>query len=114
MDIISREERPWGYYEVLLQETGIQIKRLVINDMQRLSLQSHENRDEYWFCVSGNGIITIDTEEREIYPGATYQIIRGEKHRVMALGGQLTIIEVQTGSYLGEDDIVRYEDDYGR
>jgi mannose-6-phosphate isomerase-like protein (cupin superfamily) len=114
MDIISRDERPWGYYEVLLQETGIQIKRLVVNDMQRLSLQSHEKRDEYWFCTAGNGVVTIDGAQTEMYPGATLQILRGEKHRVQALGGQLTILEVQTGSYLEEDDIVRYEDDYGR
>lgn len=114
MDIISRDERPWGYYEVLLQETGIQIKRIVVNDMQRLSLQSHRNRDEYWFCTSGHGVVAIDNAETEMYPGATLQILRGEKHRVQALGGQLTFIEVQTGSYLGEDDIVRYHDDYGR
>jgi mannose-6-phosphate isomerase-like protein (cupin superfamily) len=114
MEIISQDERPWGKYEVLLQDSGIQIKRISVNDMQRLSLQSHEQRDEYWFCVSGRGIVVIDGAEAELYPGATLQILRGEKHRVQALGGTLVFYEVQTGSYLEEDDIVRYEDDYGR
>jgi len=114
MKVISREERPWGFYEVLLTEPGIQIKRIVVRDMQQLSLQTHEHRDEYWFCVSGQGIVTVDGAKTEIRPGVTMQILRGEKHRVAALGGELEFFEVQTGSYLGEDDIVRYEDNYGR
>jgi mannose-6-phosphate isomerase len=114
MKPISRSERPWGFYEVLLKGTGIQIKRITVYDMQQLSLQTHEHRDEYWFCTSGSGIVTVDTAEVPIYPGAFFQILRGEKHRVKALGGTLVFIEVQQGAYLEEDDIVRYEDNYGR
>jgi mannose-6-phosphate isomerase-like protein (cupin superfamily) len=114
MKPISRSERPWGFYEILLTEPGIQIKRITVNDMQQLSLQTHEHRDEYWFCTSGSGLVTVDTAEVPIYPGAFFQILRGEKHRVKALGGTLVFIEVQQGAYTGEDDIVRYEDNYGR
>jgi hypothetical protein len=82
--------------------------------MQQLSLQTHVHRDEYWFCTSGSGLVTVDAAEVPIYPGAFFQILRGEKHRVKALGGTLVFIEVQQGAYTGEDDIIRYEDNYGR
>jgi len=114
MEIISREDRPWGFFEVLHEGAGLKIKRIVVRDMQRLSLQTHEQRDEYWFVTSGRGIVTINETEMEVYAGATYQILRGEKHRVQALGADLEFYEVQTGGYLGEDDIVRHADDYGR
>jgi mannose-1-phosphate guanylyltransferase len=82
--------------------------------MQKLSLQTHEHRDEYWFVTSGVGVATVEDSRVELYAGATLQVLRGEKHRLESFGGNLVLIEVQTGSYLGEDDIVRYEDDYGR
>lgn len=114
MNVLSHEDRPWGFYEVLLTQPGIQIKRIVVRDMQQLSLQTHEHRDEYWFCTSGAGVVTINDSKIEIRQGSTLQILRGEKHRVAAFGSDLEFYEVQTGSYLGEDDIVRYEDNYGR
>jgi mannose-6-phosphate isomerase-like protein (cupin superfamily) len=114
MKVISRNERPWGFYEILLTEPGIQIKRITVRDMQQLSLQTHEHRDEHWFGLSGQGIVTVGDDEMELRAGITLQILRGEKHRVKALGGELMFIEVQVGNYLGEDDIIRYEDNYGR
>ena len=111
---IQREERPWGYYEILTTDAMTQIKKIVVREMQQLSLQTHEQRDEYWFCSSGTGLVTIDDAEVSFTAGETLQILRGEKHRVKSLSGDLTFYEVQVGSYLGEDDIVRYEDNYGR
>jgi mannose-6-phosphate isomerase-like protein (cupin superfamily) len=115
MEAISREDRPWGYYEVLMQGPGMQIKRLVVNDMQRLSLQTHEHRDEYWFITAGEGMVQVDDWVHQVKAGSQVTIMRGEKHRVQAIGGQpLEIIEVQHGDPIDENDIVRHEDDYGR
>ena len=117
MEAISRVDRPWGFYEILHEEgTGLRIKRITVYDMQRLSLQSHDSHDEYWFCVSGFGKFTLDDAVLDIYAGATYQILRGEKHRVQSFGGNLVFLEVQSGADLtdSENDITRYEDDYGR
>jgi mannose-1-phosphate guanylyltransferase / mannose-6-phosphate isomerase len=111
---IKRDERPWGYYEVLATDNMTQIKKIVVRDQQQLSLQTHEHRDEHWFCAAGNGLVTIDDAEIHFTAGMTIQILRGEKHRVKSLAGDLVFYEVQVGSYLGEDDIVRYEDNYGR
>ena len=111
---IKRDERPWGYYEVLATDNMTQIKKIVVRDQQQLSLQTHEHRDEHWFCASGIGLVTIDDAEISFTAGMTIQILRGEKHRVKSLAGDLVFYEVQVGSYLGEDDIVRYEDNYGR
>ena len=114
MDELTKHERPWGYYEVLASDGMTQVKRLVVRDQQQLSYQSHAQRDEHWFCYDGYGLVTIDGEERPFTHGDTLQILRGEKHRVKSLHGDLKFIEVQVGTYLGEDDIVRYEDNYGR
>jgi mannose-1-phosphate guanylyltransferase/mannose-1-phosphate guanylyltransferase/mannose-6-phosphate isomerase len=114
MDAPTKHQRPWGYYEILSSDGMTQVKRIVIHDQQQLSYQSHAQRDEYWFCYDGYGLITIDGEEREFLAGSTIQVMRGEKHRAKSLHGDLKFIEVQVGNYLGEDDIVRYEDNYGR
>lgn len=111
---MERNERPWGYYEILATDNMTQIKKLVVRDQQQLSLQTHEHRDEYWFISSGIAFITVDDYEESFTAGQTLQILRGEKHRVKSLQGDLVLYEVQVGSYLGEDDIVRYEDNYGR
>jgi mannose-6-phosphate isomerase len=114
MEILYSDTRPWGKYDVLLEDNNVKIKRIIVEDMKRLSLQTHENRDEYWFITAGQGIVTVDDHQQEVRAGMQLTILRGEKHRVQALGGQLVFIEVQHGAYLGEDDIVRYEDDFGR
>ena len=107
--------KPWGAYKSLDQGAGYQVKWLDVRPGQRLSLQSHQQRSEHWTVVSGKATITVDDRTFEVPAGEDVFIPRGSKHRVANRSGEmLRIIEVQTGSYLGEDDIVRYEDDYGR
>ena len=107
--------RPWGHYEVIETRESFQIKQLVVNPGYRLSLQSHKFRAEHWYILSGTGLITLDSEVKEIGPGDSVTIPIGAKHRVAA-GNQVPLIfvEIQTGSSFDEEDIVRYDDDYGR
>lgn len=108
-------EKPWGAYMSLDEGGNYQVKWLDIKPGQRLSLQSHECRSEHWTVVAGRATVTRDKEILEIPQGGDVYIPRGTKHRVENKGQEtLRIIEVQTGPYLCEDDIVRYEDDYGR
>jgi mannose-1-phosphate guanylyltransferase/mannose-6-phosphate isomerase len=108
-------DKPWGAYMVLDIAENYQVKWLDIKPGRRLSLQSHECRSEHWTIVAGSATVTRDDEVIEVPQGADVYIPRRTKHRVENRGQEtLRIVEVQTGSYLGEDDIVRYEDDYGR
>lgn len=112
---MTRETRPWGYYEILYTEDGMQIKRLVVYSGKRLSLQSHKHRSEHWYVRSGSALADIEGQEYVLNAGHSITILKGEKHRVTAAGkNDLELIEVQEGTYLGEDDIVRYDDDFGR
>jgi mannose-1-phosphate guanylyltransferase / mannose-6-phosphate isomerase len=107
--------KPWGAYKSLDQGKGYQVKWLDIRPGQRLSLQSHQQRSEHWTVVSGKATVTVDDRTFELTAGEDVYIPRQSKHRIANRSEELLrIIEVQTGSYLGEDDIVRYEDDYGR
>lgn len=109
------ETRPWGTFDVLHEEEKCKIKRVVVESNQLLSLQSHEKRNEMWFMLQGSGQITLDDEVSEVSAGMAFFIPASTKHRIKNTGAeQLVIIEVQTGVYFGEDDIVRYEDAYGR
>ncbi len=109
------EKRPWGSYTVFADETNFKLKRIDVDPFQKLSLQSHGKRDELWAIVGGSGIVTLDGLEIPVSYGKTVDILAGQKHRIHNTGDTtLTFIEVQTGTYFGEDDIVRYEDDYGR
>ena len=115
MQIVDFEERPWGYYEVLLELPETKVKQITVDNSHRLSYQYHEHRDETWVVVAGKAKVTLDGKNTIVEPGQTIQITRGVKHRVEAIGKEdLTFIEVQTGDYFGEDDIVRLEDDYER
>jgi len=108
-------EKPWGGYEVLSDATDHKVKRLMVLPGKRLSLQSHRMRDEHWFIVKGQGVVTLGGEQVKVKKGQTVEIQRGVKHRIKNTGrSRLIFIEVQTGQYFGEDDIRRYEDDYGR
>lgn len=108
-------ERPWGYFEVLEDRTTHKTKRIVVYSGQRLSYQSHTKREETWVFVKGEGNVVIDGLDYPVKAGAIIKIPFNAKHRVKNTGeGHLEFIEVQNGSYFGEDDIVRYEDDYGR
>lgn len=111
--------KPWGHYisvyEGELSNRLMQIKTLTALKDQRLSLQSHEHRQEYWLVVDGNPTIEVGNSKRDYFVGDLITIKPKQKHR---LSNNFTlpavIVEVQIGSYLGEDDIVRYEDDYNR
>jgi mannose-1-phosphate guanylyltransferase/mannose-6-phosphate isomerase len=107
--------RPWGTYATLRQEDGYQVKRITVAPGQKLSLQYHHNRAEHWVLTQGRALVRIGDEEFETGPGEYRYIPLGEKHRLTNIGdGELVLIEVQVGSYLGEDDIVRLDDVYGR
>ena len=109
------ETRPWGKYEVLYVEAGFQIKRVEINPASRLSLQKHNRRDELWTIVSGEGIAIVGDSEIKVKKDSVVRVPTGAKHRIGNTGKvPLVFVEVQTGDYLGEDDIVRFEDDYNR
>ncbi len=108
-------EPPWGKWEVLLSEPGYKVKRITVKPGQRLSYQKHEWRQEHWVAVEGEGIVVLDGEEIILKPGAAVDIPAKAAHRAINPGVKpFVFIEVQRGSYLGEDDIVRLEDSYGR
>jgi len=107
--------RPWGRYDILDEGDGFKVKRISVLPGKRLSYQSHERRSERWVVVSGHAIVTLDDVDVERDIGEIVVVEVGMKHRVENPGAEpLVFIEVQCGEYLGEDDIVRYEDDFGR
>jgi mannose-6-phosphate isomerase-like protein (cupin superfamily) len=109
------QAKPWGSYKTLLIEPGFQVKRIEVNPGCRLSLQTHEKRAEKWTVVSGIGEAAVGDRKIKAVPGTVIDIAVREKHRMTNTGkSQLVFIEVQFGDYLGEDDIVRHEDDYDR
>lgn len=109
------EERPWGYFEVLMDEPHTKVKEITVEPGQRLSYQSHEHREEYWTCVGGELTVILDNKELYLPYGHSIHIPLGAKHRMWNKGDDtLRVIEVQVGSYFGEDDITRYEEDYER
>lgn len=110
-----REERPWGWFEVLFEEPGLKVKRIMVRPGKRLSLQSHEQRAENWVIVQGKARFTLDNRQLALEPQQSVFIPRRSRHRIENPGTEeLVFVEVQTGSYLGEDDIVRYQDDFNR
>ena len=112
---IEKEDRPWGSFFVIHEEEDYKLKRLEITPNKRLSYQFHDKRSETWVIISGRPSITINDITKFYDKGDTVIIPVGTKHRIENKENEpLEIIEVQVGSYLGEDDIVRYEDDYGR
>ena len=109
------EERPWGSYEVLCAGRGTQAKRIEVHPGKRFSLQKHSRRSEKWIVMSGRGTATIGSRQFEVGPGSFVEVPCGEIHRLHNTGNApLVFIEVQFGNYLGEDDVVRLEDDFGR
>jgi len=107
--------RPWGSYQSIDQGPRFQVKRIVVRPGGRLSLQMHHHRAEHWIVVRGTARVTIGDETRTVHENESTYIPIGAKHRLENPGKiELELIEVQTGSYLGEDDIVRIEDDYRR
>ena len=111
----KKEDRPWGWYEILLTLPEMQIKRIHVNTGKRLSLQSHEKRSEHWLITAGKAKVQVNEELFELTDGQSITILQREKHRVEAIGtDDVEFIEIQRGTYFGEDDIVRYDDDFGR
>ena len=112
---LEHDERPWGSYTVLDDQAGHKVKRIVVGPGRRLSYQRHERRSEHWFVVTGVARVTLDGSEHDLEAGQAVDIPAGVAHRIENPGeAELVFIEVQHGSYFGEDDIVRLEDDYGR
>jgi mannose-1-phosphate guanylyltransferase/mannose-1-phosphate guanylyltransferase/mannose-6-phosphate isomerase len=109
------EFRPWGKFEVLRDEQEFKSKIITVNPGQRLSLQSHAKREEHWIVTCGSGIVVLDSKEIPVKKGSYVHIPLGSKHRIFNPSTQvLRFVEVQLGDYFGEDDIVRYQDDYAR
>jgi len=107
--------RPWGSYTVLLDTDRVKVKRLVVNPGQRISLQKHQHRQEYWVCVDGRGIVSYDDKNLPFERNVEIQIPAHSTHRLECTGAEpLVVIETQIGTYFGEDDIIRIEDDYQR
>jgi mannose-1-phosphate guanylyltransferase/mannose-6-phosphate isomerase len=107
--------RPWGSYEQISMGPTYQVKRIVINAGASISLQKHHKRSEHWVIVEGIASVHLDGQERDLHPNESIYIPMGSIHRLSNNGDKpLVVIEVQSGSYLGEDDIVRLEDIYGR
>ncbi|MEA2076636.1 MAG: phosphomannose isomerase type II C-terminal cupin domain [Candidatus Marinimicrobia bacterium] len=112
---IHKEDRPWGFFEVLLDTSQCKVKKITVNPDCRLSLQSHEKRNEHWIVVEGSMRITTEDHVEDYPKNAHIYISHGTKHRMKNIGSvPASVIEIQTGEYFGEDDIIRYEDDYGR
>ncbi|MBN9889818.1 mannose-1-phosphate guanylyltransferase/mannose-6-phosphate isomerase [Salipiger abyssi] len=109
------DHRPWGWYETLILADRFQVKRIHVNPGASLSLQSHVHRSEHWIVVAGTAKVTVDDEVKLLTENQSVYIPLGAVHRMENPGKvPMVLIEVQTGSYLGEDDIIRYEDKYAR
>ncbi|MBI3419634.1 MAG: mannose-1-phosphate guanylyltransferase/mannose-6-phosphate isomerase [Proteobacteria bacterium] len=110
-----RVYRPWGWFESLCEGPRFQVKRLLVEPGARISLQMHHHRSEHWVVVTGSAKVRRDAEELFVYENQSVYLPAGTKHRLANPGKvPLVVIEVQSGTYLGEDDIVRFEDSYGR
>jgi mannose-6-phosphate isomerase-like protein (cupin superfamily) len=114
-DTFPKDHRPWGFFETLILGGRFQVKRIVVNPGAALSLQSHVHRAEHWIVVAGTAKVTIDDEVKLVCENQSVYVPLGAVHRMENPGKlPMVLIEVQTGSYLGEDDIMRYEDVYSR
>jgi mannose-6-phosphate isomerase len=111
----ERDDRPWGSYEVLIDERDHKVKQITVKAGKRLSYQKHARRSEHWFIVRGTGVVTLNDTLIEVRAGSAVDVVRGASHRIENTGSDdLVFVEVQHGDYFGEDDIVRLEDDFGR
>jgi mannose-6-phosphate isomerase len=110
----GRSERPWGWFETLAEGEGYRVKRLRLHAGRRISLQRHRHRCEHWVVVDGQGTIECGGQQLEAVVGTTVFIPVGGLHRASAGAEALEIIEVQRGSLLSEEDIERFDDDFGR
>ncbi|KIA84207.1 mannose-6-phosphate isomerase [Kaistella solincola] len=113
--MLESGDRPWGKYFVLADEPHYKLKRIEVQPGHRLSYQFHHKRQEQWTIIEGNATVILNDEEISLSYGESIFIPQGAKHRIMNQTNNLVVfIEVQTGTYFGEDDIVRLQDDYER
>ena len=111
----ARELRPWGWFESIARGERFQVKRILVKPGASLSLQSHQHRTEHWVIVAGTATVTVGESVRELGENQSVYIPAGARHRLKNKGvTPILLIEVQTGAYLGEDDIVRFQDQYAR
>jgi mannose-6-phosphate isomerase-like protein (cupin superfamily) len=109
------DQRPWGNFTVLDEAATFKVKRIEVLPMKRLSYQKHSRRAEHWMVVAGVAKVTLDGRETILQIGDTIDIPIGSAHRIENTGSEkLVFIEIQRGTYLGEDDIQRLQDDFGR
>ena len=114
-DFIENDIRPWGYFGVIADEKDHKVKKIVVHPGHCLSLQKHQKRKEHWFIVKGRAIVTLDGVLIKKKEGESIDIPKNSVHRVENPGKKdLIFVEIQTGSYFGEDDIERIEDIYKR
>ncbi len=112
---LDSEQRPWGNFFVIHEMDNYKIKRIEVDPGKRLSYQYHNSRSEVWVIINGEGKIVLNEEIINYKKGDSINIPKRTKHRIENTGKEKTVfIEVQTGEYFGEDDIVRIEDDYNR
>ena len=112
---IARTERPWGWFETVCEAPGRKIKRIGVLPGQQLSLQKHQHRSEHWVVVQGIAHITLGERVFDLGVGEHCDIALGAVHRIANRTAEpVEVVEIQFGAYLGEDDIVRLQDDYGR
>jgi mannose-6-phosphate isomerase len=109
------DRRPWGSFTVLDEAPNYKVKRIEVLPGKRLSYQKHHHRSEHWMAVLGRARVTLDGAEIFLSEGETVDIPAGVAHRIENVGeGALIFIEIQRGTYFGEDDIIRLQDDFGR
>ena len=109
------DQRPWGTFTVLDEGPTYKVKRIEVIPGKRLSYQKHKQRSEHWMAVSGVARVTLDGRDLQLSEGGTIDIPAGVAHRIENIGDKpLVFIEIQRGTYFGEDDIVRLQDDFGR
>jgi mannose-6-phosphate isomerase len=109
------ETRPWGRFEILAEGAAYKVKRITVSPGRRLSYQRHAQRSEHWFLVGGAGVVTLDGDTHAVEAGSAVDVPVGTAHRIECTSDDpVVFIEVQTGTYFGEDDIERLADDYGR
>ena len=112
---VTKFLKPWGYYEVLIEAKGFKVKKMVLKPNSSISVQSHNKREEHWVVVSGVANVLINDISITLKQGESIKIEKTDKHSLTNNQDyNLVVIETQTGEYLGEDDIVRYQDFYGR
>jgi mannose-6-phosphate isomerase-like protein (cupin superfamily) len=111
---MTKEKRPWGWFETIEEKEKYKLKKIYINPNQQFSLQYHNYREEHWIVVEGNGFITLDESSFSVSTGDSFQISLKQIHRMKASSKGILFYEVQMGDICEESDIVRLEDDYGR